>query len=382
MIREVFVGKVRCCGQYPLALLLLIGVTTQHLDFVDILPFLIPSQSGLNLIAFPSLGADRTIAVSIESRSRGWRTIHILTCVDDIQWSLHAQLKSFDNLPGSKCRCQHIVYFRLCVHLTQVGNRIRRLAVTYEIARFKRICIIVTTVSIIDRNSRWGTDGLFQQTAHTVRIAAEWIGTTLSALWDITLQTDSYVLENVTFIVDAGTEALKVSTTNHTILIEIVPWNQEPLHIRSTAHRELMLLGGGCAEECILPIGSSTPGFNKFRSYASSSLLGICGQVEIKFTPLFCVEQIKTLTHLWHTDRVTIIYVYTPMLTVLGCHDDHTIGTSWTIDGRCRHILQNLYRLNVGGIDGSQRIEVAASKWSASSGSIIAIVNQYTVNHV
>ena len=70
------------------------------------------------------------------------------------------------------------------------------------------------------------------------------------------------------------------------------------------------------------------------------------------------------------------------MLSTLGGDDDDTIGTTRAIDGRGRHILQHLDRLDVGRINRSQRIEIGASHTVAGIGGRTAIVEQHTVDDI
>ncbi len=70
------------------------------------------------------------------------------------------------------------------------------------------------------------------------------------------------------------------------------------------------------------------------------------------------------------------------MRALLGGDDNHTVGTSRTIDGCSRYILQHFYALNIRWIQKSQRIKsgIITLCTCACRGRIV--VNYESVNHI
>ena len=70
------------------------------------------------------------------------------------------------------------------------------------------------------------------------------------------------------------------------------------------------------------------------------------------------------------------------MRTLLGSDDNHTVGTTRTIDGCSRYILQHFYALNIRWIQKSQRIKsgIITLCTCACRGRIV--VNYESVNHI
>ena len=60
-----------------------------------------------------------------------------------------------------------------------------------------------------------------------------------------------------------------------------------------------------------------------------------------------CIKHIKVLSNLSEAQIGTEIHLYITLLTILGCNQNHTVGSYRTIDGSGSTILQNLHRLDV-----------------------------------
>ena len=63
------------------------------------------------------------------------------------------------------------------------------------------------------------------------------------------------------------------------------------------------------------------------------------------------IQHLDVFSHLAYAERGTEVDGHLPLLAALGGHDDDTIGTTGTIDGRGRGILQHINALNVGRSD-------------------------------
>ena len=59
------------------------------------------------------------------------------------------------------------------------------------------------------------------------------------------------------------------------------------------------------------------------------------------------IKHIEVLSNVSEAQIGTEIHLYIALLTVLGCNQNHTVGSYRTVDGSGSTILQNLHRLDV-----------------------------------
>ena len=137
-----------------------------------------------------------------------------------------------------------------------------------------------------------------------------------------------------------------------------------------------MLLLETCLQSCILPVVS---GCRRIQSIAH---LTIVVELVPEISPLPGIEVAEFLADRAPSEGGIIADVVTPMGTLLGGDDNHTIGTTRTIDGRCRYILQHFYALNISGIKERQRVESCITTTGTCLVGRHIIIDNESVNHI
>ena len=114
--------------------------------------------------------------------------------------------------------------------------------------------------------------------------------------------------------------------------------------IGTTSHADVVVMAYTCLIVQILPVSADVIAFIQ-RVLIQT---GILTELAIRRT----VHHRVLMEHLLEAHVAIIGHLGGSALIALhGGDDDHTVGTTGTVDGRCRSILQNIHRLDVGGID-------------------------------
>ena len=63
----------------------------------------------------------------------------------------------------------------------------------------------------------------------------------------------------------------------------------------------------------------------------------------------------RTVHNVRHRQRAGVVDAHPPALSLFGRHENHAVGTTRTVDGRGRGVLQDVDGLNVAGVQGLKR---------------------------
>ena len=98
----------------------------------------------------------------------------------------------------------------------------------------------------------------------------------------------------------------------------------------------------------------------------SSSIAVTTGEVSVVVEPLPVELNELTLVYevvawnctLRYTERSFEVYIYSTLLTTLGCDNDNTVSTTSTIQSTCRSVLQHRNRLDIVWVDSANRTTI------------------------
>ena len=156
--------------------------------------------------------------------------------------------------------------------------------------------------------------------------------------------------------VDIGTEGItgELGTDDGTLLIH-EGTGQVVFHlIGTTLDTDLMLMLKGGAEDSVLPVGTD----------AEDGRIGIVvigfqqtyrREVVVVFRKFPQIQEADTAGLALDGDHTVIGEFSVSALTALGGDEDNAVCTLGTVDGRCRGVLQDFHRHDIGGVDGRQR---------------------------
>ncbi len=172
--------------------------------------------------------------------------------------------------------------------------------------------------------------------------------------------------------------ALESRVDDDTILVGVVGREGIAAFGVTPAHRQLVCLSEGGAQHGVLPVGAL--------SECCYLLVGVSALVvEISLLetgPLACRHEVEFLGGHVEACRVAVVDGGASACTFLGGDDDHAVGAARAVDGRGAHILEHLYRFDVGWVDGRKRIETALHcAQSCLCGACVLVVDK-TVYHV
>ena len=165
------------------------------------------------------------------------------------------------------------------------------------------------------------------------------------------IHADEQVLEHIPLVVDTACIALQTRTQQDTLLTLITAADAVARHLVTTHGRELVFLTESGPQRSILPV------VGRFGLIQAIAHLTILIQFVPDIGPLPRIEEIQFLGDLAPAERGTVIDIILAVRAFLGGDDDHTVGTSGTVNSSSRYILQHLDALDIRGIQECQRIE-------------------------
>ena len=137
-----------------------------------------------------------------------------------------------------------------------------------------------------------------------------------------------------------------------------------------------MFLRETCAKGGILPVVTLCRRINRITH------LTILIQFIPKANPLLSIQIVEFLGDLAPTKGGVITDIVLAVGAFLGSDDDHTVGTTRTIDSGSRNVLQHLDALNIRRIQERQRIKRSITGLGTSTGGGRIIIDDETINHV
>ena len=262
-----------------------------------------------------------------------------LAGVGEVGTDAGLQFQLWDDSPLGKARADDTGILRLGLRVLQITDGVAHLTVVDVHTRRRRI-VVERAVGIIYRGIGRvgdcgipGTGGEHAATVvgHTVHLIVSGIG----------IQTHQEGLEHVTLIVDATRIARQIRTFHDTLLTLITTTDAVARNLVTTHGRELVLLLETCTEGSILPV---VGGCGSIQTVADLTVL-------VEFVPDVCplpgVEVVQFLANLTPSEAGVITDVVLAVRALLRGDDDHTVGTTCTIDSGGRDILQHLDALDV-----------------------------------
>ena len=144
---------------------------------------------------------------------------------------------------------------------------------------------------------------------------------------------------------------LEIGTLQHTVLIGIAKTIIIGSIFSTTLNRKIIILHQSRIEHNILPViilfrSQIERHIQRFQTRRSSRLGGYR-------SPIRCIQKIQVFGRSINSNIGCYVYGWHTLgiATTLGSYDNDTVGSSRTIDGCRRSILQHIDTLNVGRID-------------------------------
>ena len=105
-------------------------------------------------------------------------------------------------------------------------------------------------------------------------------------------------------------------------------------------------------------------------------------QFVIQRCKLLSIQEVQFLGCRTPREGARIVDGVAPVRALLGSNDDDTVGTTRTIDGGGRNVLQHFYRLNVCRIQEGQRVQLGVAARSACLRRSSIVVDNLPVNDI
>ena len=137
-----------------------------------------------------------------------------------------------------------------------------------------------------------------------------------------------------------------------------------------------MFLREACTKGSILPVVTLCRRVNRITH------LTILIQFVPKVNPLSGIQVVKLLGDLAPTKGGVITDIVLAMRSFLSSDDDHTVGTTRTIDSGSGNILQHLDALDIRGVQERQRIKRGITGLGTCTGGCRIIIDDETINHI
>ena len=332
---------------------------------------------GSRIFRLPGVGlrlSYRGIAIVRQSTGGVRRCIITLTGVGEVTADADLQFQLRDDSPLGKGCADDTTVLRLSLRILQVADGVTHPAVVNIDAGGSGI-IIIRAVGIIYRGVRRMGDGAEPGTGSkhattVVRYASHLVQGSIG------IDSHQQVLEDIALVIDAAGIACKACAFDDTILILVTAADAIARYLITAYGRNLVFLLEACAQGLALPV-ITLSGIGKVVTQFS---------VLIQFMPDVCpllgVQEVQFPGDATPSERGVITDVVFAVRALLGGDDDHTVGTTGTIDGCGRHVLQHLDALDVRGIQERQRVEGGVARFGTSACRCRIVIHDESVDHI